>query len=948
MTARFVAAGSPLLGRSGELEQLARLVRATAQGTGAVGFVEGEAGIGKTSLLEAVLATVPGPGCRVLRAAAGELERDRPFGALADALAIHRGSPDPDPVAVARLLRRGPVAAPEGPQLSGLRFSLVEEFVSLVERLGLGGPVVLALEDLHWADSSTLLVVHHIGRRLAHLPVVVLATFRPSPRSVVLDRVIADLTDRGAAHLVLGPLDRDTVIRLVQHLAQAPPTPRLVAVTDGAAGNPLFVREVVAALQAGHMLHVVDGRADVDVQVTPSSFRGLVLRQLSTLPDAARRVLRVAAVLGPSFSLTELAAVLGRPASSVLDDLDEAFHAKILATGRDGLSFRHDLVREAVYLDLPESVRRDLHLQAGRALAADGASAIRVAAHLARGATVGDRGAVNWFWRAATQVAPQVPAAAAELFEHALRIAPGDDPRRYRLTAELVDALIWAGRYPDALARARELLAHDSDVRRRNAVRLSVMRAMLIAGRVDEARAELEAATGEFTGDEHDRLRLDINRALALAFTGDTVGAYGLAEDALARAECGDDEEVRQCACSVICIATTLAGELGRAVAAGRRAVERGGPAASPAHRHGSHMFYGTALLEADRMDEAERVLNDGRRIADEVGLTWQSSYYFCQMGLHRFETGRWDDAVAELEAGSLIFREKTDSPSTFAEALLAVIHVHRGALDRAGEHVARARQALGAGHGMGADVAIWAAALLQEAQGDGKAALTTLESAWQLNLRMGFRSQNARFGLDLVRLALVGSRTGLAAAVADEMAQLAVLNPTPSRRGLAWACRGLAEDDPDVWRAALASYRDSPRVVERTWCALAAGLAVARAGCRDEAVVLLTQAAATGREFGAERAVANAEAAARALGVRPGRRGVRNRPARGWASLTPTELKIVRLALEGLTNAQIGERLFISGRTVETHFSHVFAKLDLSSRVQVAAEAARRFGSDI
>jgi DNA-binding NarL/FixJ family response regulator len=834
-----------------------------------------------------------------------------------------------------------------GWHLDGLRFRLVEEFVSLVERLALVGPLVLALEDLHWADSSTLLTVHHIGRRLTHLPVVVLATFRPSPRWPDLDRVMADLVDRGGRHLVLGPLDDDAVVLLVHRVAQAPPTPRLVAVVRGAGGNPLFVQELLVTLRAGNALQIIDGRADVDVPVTPSSFRALVLRQLSTLPDPARRVLRMAAVLGPSFSLAELAIVLQRPASAVLDDLDEAFRAGILGTIPDGLTFRHELVREAVYLDLPESVRRDLHLQAGRALVAGGASAIRVAPHLVRGARAGDRGAVDWLSRAAQQVVPQAPAAAVDLFEHALRIAVGDDELRYALTAQLVDALFLSGRFADAQARARQLLAVDGDVGHRNAVRLAVMRAMLTAGRVGDARAEIEAAIREFSGDDSDRLRLDINNAFALAFTGDVPRGLALAEEALAVADRLHDEEIRQYACSVICITATFIGETGRAVAAGRHAVDRGGPGASPAHRYGAHLFYATALMEADQMDEADLVLRTGQRIADEAGMPWQSSYYLGQTGLHHFDTGRWDDAVAELEASSLLFYDNMGARSTFAEAMLAVIHLYRGMLDRASAHVAQAQQALAAGHRVGMDIAIWAAALLQEARGDGGGALTTLASAWQLNQLKGCRSDNARFGLDLVRLASGHGQDTLARTVAEEMTQLATLNPTASRRGLAEACRGLVEADPGPLRAAVQTYRDSPRVVERLACALAAGLAAGRAGQREEATALLIQAATAGRELGAERVVARAEAAMRALGVRPPRRAVRHRPTRGWDSLTPTELKVIRLAQHGLTNAQIGERLFISGRTVETHFSHVFAKLDVSSRVQVVAEAARRLDPD-
>lgn len=367
----------------------------------------------------------------------------------------------------------------------------------------------------------------------------------------------------------------------------------------------------------------------------------------------------------------------------------------------------------------------------------------------------------------------------------------------------------------------------------------------------------------------------------------------------------------------------------------------------SMAHRYGSHIFLGTALMEADRLDAAEGVLRDGQRIAEEVGMSWQPIYYHAQIGLLHFDAGRWDDAIAELEAASRISEENVGAAATFAEAMCAVIQVHRGAVDLAARHVARAHQALTEGHRLGADSAMWAAALVQEAQGDTGAALVTLESAWRLNLAMGFRSQNARFSLDLVRLALAGGRPELATEVVQELAQLAELNSTPSRLGLASVCLGLVTNDLDVLCSAIQVYRDSPRVAERTWAGLAAGVAFAQAGQRDTAVELLTEGILGCEQFGAGRDIARAEAALRAWGIRRGRRGPRTRPPTGWESLTRTELSVVQLTVEGLTNAQIGQRLFISARTVETHLSRVFAKLAVSSRVQVATEAARRLAAD-
>ncbi|MGA9161845.1 MAG: helix-turn-helix transcriptional regulator, partial [Actinomycetota bacterium] len=231
----------------------------------------------------------------------------------------------------------------------------------------------------------------------------------------------------------------------------------------------------------------------------------------------------------------------------------------------------------------------------------------------------------------------------------------------------------------------------------------------------------------------------------------------------------------------------------------------------------------------------------------------------------------------------------------------------------------------------------------LKEARGDGPGALSTLEASWQLNRMLGFRSQYVRLGVDLTRLAVAADRPELARSVAAAMEEAVASNAAPSWRGAAQLCRGLADGDLDPLRMAIQSYRDSPRSAERAWACLEAGLALARAGHREEGIALLEEGREGCEELGALRDVARAEAALRGLGVRRGRRGPRRRPSTGWESLTPAELGVVRLVAEGLTNAEIGRRLFISGRTVESHLSHVFAKVNVSSKIQLAAEAARR-----
>ena len=365
------AAGQPLFGRSAEMETLLGLLERTERGLGAAAFIEGEAGIGKTSLAVVLADRALGRGFRVLRGAASELERERPFGALAQAFEIGSHSAGRERAGIARLLLgEGAGKGPEAGRPLEVRFRLIEAFVSLTERLGLAGPVLVVIEDLHWADPSTVLAVDHLGRRLVHLPVVLVGTYRPSPRSADLGRVVHHLVAQGALHLGLGPLDDSAVASLVEDVAGAPPGPELLSAATGAAGNPLFVKELVRELKAEGALQIAGGVTDVEGRVVPPSFQLLVLRELSQLPEPTIHVLRMASIMGTSFSMADLATVLGRPPFDLLHTFDEAFTANVLDQAGDNLAFRHELVREAVYLDLPPAVRRGLHLQAGRALAA--------------------------------------------------------------------------------------------------------------------------------------------------------------------------------------------------------------------------------------------------------------------------------------------------------------------------------------------------------------------------------------------------------------------------------------------------------------------------------------------------------------------------------------------------------------------------------------------------
>ena len=401
-----------LVGRSAELDQLRSAVRQVAGGIGQALLVTGEAGIGKTRVVVEALDVGVDLGVRVFRGAAEELERRRPFGVIVDCLAIDHSGVDDRRAHVAGLLDEATHDGDEGwfGESPSTEFRIVEAVVALVEELSARNPVAMAVEDLQWADPSSLLVLHRLGRRVGQLPLLLVCTARPVPRSAELEGCLHGLRAAGATELVLGPLDAEAVAQLVEDLVDATPGQSLLRQVRRAGGNPLFVSELVGALQRDGAIELgPDGTAELPTVGIPPALPLLILHRLSFLSPATLELLRVATVLGSSFAVSDLSAVVGRPTAALLPALEESTAAGILEPRGELLGFRHDLIWEALYHDLPVPVRQSLHLDAGRALAGAGAPPEQVAEQLLRGASAGDSQAVDWLGRAARRAAPRAP-----------------------------------------------------------------------------------------------------------------------------------------------------------------------------------------------------------------------------------------------------------------------------------------------------------------------------------------------------------------------------------------------------------------------------------------------------------------------------------------------------------------------------------------------------------
>jgi len=304
---------------------------------------------------------------------------------------------------------------------------------------------------------------------------------------------------------------------------------------------------------------------------------------------------------------------------------------------------------------------------------------------------------------------------------------------------------------------------------------------------------------------------------------------------------------------------------------------------------------------------------------------------------------GHWDDSVAEAEtAVDLCEMFGAWHAYGMAKSVMALVAVRGNEIQRANGDVAAACDRLASAPGQFGQPWGWGATgLVREAEGDPSGALRSIAKAWVDS--EGIASEEATVGPDLVRLAVSLGERRLAIEVAATLETGKVRAALPRIDGAALLCRGLVDDDVDALVASVGAYRAVARPYELARAIEATGASLGRGGSREDCIGLFRESIEIYEQLRATRDVARIEASLRALGVRRGRRSARRRPETGWESLTPTESSVVQLVAEGLRNGDIANRLFVSRRTVETHLTHIFGKLAISSRTELVAMARRQ-----
>lgn len=905
-------------GREREWDEVSGLLCAAQAGRGGTLLVEGAAGTGKSTFLGEAAACADAMGFGLARACADELGQLSPLAPLFAAL-------DERP--------RAPTASPgEFPDLLDLRLWRVEQLRARLQARAADRPLLITLDDLHWADPTTLTALWTLRWQLASGPLAWILARDADRAGDAVARLFAVLERDGARRVELGPLTDHAVLALVAGLLGAEPDAALRGLCEGAGGNPHLLVELVQGLREEGALRICGGRAETVASALPRRAQLVVGHRLDRLTGPARQLLETAAVLGRSFAPEDAAEMLGGTTAALLPALEEAFAAGMLVTDGQELAFRHEVVWQAVLASVPEPVRAALHRQIGALLLDRGGSAVPAATHLVEGGQ-GDARALAGLDRAVGEVLTTSPQVAGELAVRTLELTDLGDPEWLPRAMRAVDTTTEAGRLGDAATLVRVALAQPLAPPATARLRCALAGIHHLAGRATESAAEAEAVLGQdgLPADLRDRAELALIDALSGA--PDSARVETLTATVLATAaDRGHAVVIGALVARAVIRWDT--GRLAEAVGLARRAVNLARSAPADGRQTPPRLALAGMLADLGRLDEADRVVRDTRKELDSLGhLGWTAGPAVLAARLD-LAAGHLDDVVAAAEGG-LATGEALGMHlfTPLALVLLAEVALRRGDLLAAAAHLDRpeAGRACYAPANAGTRRLLLAARLTELRDGAPDAVAALAEVYVELPRHRGVLAGDPAAAAWLVRVALDAGdrrRAGIAAAAAESLARDNPEFPAVCAAA-AHACGLLAGDRTLLAEAAGAGAVD-------VWAQASATEDLAALLTGPAAVETLDRAMDGYDRAGAVRDSARVRRRLRRRGVRHRHWSYAERPVAGWESLTDTECSISLLAAQGRTNREIAAQMYVSAHTVAYHLRQVFRKLGVRSRVEL------------
>ena len=919
--------------RTDELLEIDRSLHRVFERDGHVLLVEGPPGIGKTALLRELRRRATSRVRTILHARGGELEHGFGFGVVRQLLEAHvvRDGRDGLFAGAARLAEpvlsgTTDVAADAG----GEPFAALHGLYWLVANIADDGPLVLVVDDVHWADEPSLRFLRHLAARLDGMPVLLVLAARPDAE-VRRDSLVGSLMlEVREAILRPRPLGPATVGRLVGRALGAEPGPALVAACrEASGGNPFLLAELLLELrQVDHP----DPRTVL--ALGPKRVNAAILQRVGRLDPEAPALARSAAVLGDQARLAECAELAGLSTARAAE-LAAGLADLAVLEHIEPLRFVHPVVRTAVYRAIPALERGALHARAAKLLGSRGADPAQVAVHLLATTPSGDADVADALGEAARIALRRgAPDSSVTLLQRALD-EPPDAAVRPHLLLQLGTA-----EHELSMAEARRHLREAAETTRDPALRARALAGLAVDIQVEvaEQRASVESYARAAEEVRH------LDPGLAAELEAARLGALLFNPDLLPRFE---DEADR-----FGDVATRTAGGCLLLSFALRAALARGAPvseigdlaeraAAHPEWERHTGNFWRIntvfGLIAAERYDLAEQLLGQALNHATRAGSTLRVANTLMLRGLTRLRRGDLRGAEDDLRRIQPPPRPRLPARAAVLLCGLVEVYADQGRIDD-GEAL------LGSCHLDIDDPVLIAAAHLLLARGRLRAAAgrhVLARSDLELALRRYAESRWLILGHHEARIALVpvlnalGEHDG-AAELAEQTLRDA--EQTGSRRHIGGALRvsGLVHGGPNglqLLERAVDVLSRSPSQLWRAEALVDLGTAQRRAGCQADARATLRTGLEIAERCGARLLAERASTELRAAGGRPRRSAVS-----GVDALTASERRVAEMAASGMTNKVVAQALFVTLRTVELHLSNGYRKLGITSRQELAA----------